>query len=982
MGREQLTDVVRQIRKAVGVRADERSDAELLYAFRTRRDEEAFAAIVARYGGLVLGACRRVLGDVHDAEDARQATFLVLARQAGRVRRAETLPGWLYGTAYRISLQARRAAGRRRSREGRVSREEPADPVAELMWRELQTILDEEVRRLPAGERGAFLLCCLEGVPHAEAGKRLGVAEGSVSSRVSRARQRLHRRLSKRGIELSTVLAALAVSSVARAVTPLTVQDALVKACMACAAGRLAALPGLSENAVTLAAGASRTMWTSHTKLALFALVAAGVLGGAARLGAGRPQAAAPAVAAEGSSGKEMKGPTPRDARAGKDRQPSQPVKIAGRILGPDGKPVPGAKLFVPRLKTVEPTSPKDIDVEAAGAADADGKFAVTIRPPGPRMRPYVIAHADGFGVDWYEFGEGRPPAELTLRLPRDVPIRGRVVNTEGKPVAGVSVTAGSIYVPADENLDAYLAGWLRSLRDTLATPKKRLYIPLSEITGAATTDRDGRFTLRGAGAERIVHVQFSGGGVAQSTPYVITREGFDPKPYNDELRKKEHDDLRVLNRFLGLLGPELTFVAEPGQTVEGVVTDAATGKPVPGCSVFAHTGFGDGVVVVTDSAGKYRIDGLAKNARGNGISVQPPKGTAYLGRQALAADAPGYAPQRLDVRLVKGAVVSGRVVDRQTGKGVQAGIRFAPLPDNKFFGAKPGFDNYRSDRTMETTDARGRFRLRTIPGKALVMAQVHAREKVDGVELCPYRMAVPDPDHKDLFHSETDDPNSWLVTTAGGGLEFLSSENAVKVVEIKEGEETAVELFVDRGVTGRLVVQDADGKPLAGAWVSGLTEHWPIAYRMAGSAGTVVALDPKRPRSLVIFHPERRLGGTATVRGDEKGPVVAKLGPLGKVSGRMVEEDGAPLAGAEISVNAQGSAASELYRFANPSGKLPVTDSQGRFTLTGVVPGMPFYLQIHKGEHYYGGKPKIGQRNLKPGESLELGDRTVEVLR
>src|SRR5262249_30608106 len=217
----------------------------------------------------------------------------------------------------------------------------------------------------------------------------------------------------------------------------------------------------------------------------------------------------------------------------------------------------------------------------------------------------------------------------------------------------------------------------------TINTPTKRLYAPLDGLAGAATTDKDGRFTLRGCGAERIVDVTFSGGGVARSAPHVITRPGFDPKPYNDALLKKENDDLRVLNRFLGVYPPTLTYVAERGKTVEGVVKDAASGRALAGCAMFAPTGYSDGVVVVSDAEGRYRIGGLPKDAKGYRVSAGPPRGSTYLSRTAHAADTGGFSPVKLDVELVKGAVVTGRVVDRQTGKGLVADIRFAPLPDN-----------------------------------------------------------------------------------------------------------------------------------------------------------------------------------------------------------------------------------------------------------------------------------------------------------
>src|SRR5206468_2598626 len=120
-------------------------------------------------------------------------------------------------------------------------------------------------------------------------------------------------------------------------------------------------------------------------------------------------------------------------------------------------------------------------------------------------------------------------------------------------------------------------------------------------------------------------------------------------------------------------------------------------------------------------------------------IFALPRAGSTYLRRSVTAEATPGTAPVRLDIELARGVVVSGRVIDRATGKGVQAGIRFAPLTENKYFG-KLGFDGYRTDRTMETTDREGRFRVVTIPGKSLLMVQVHGREKVDGEELSPYQ--------------------------------------------------------------------------------------------------------------------------------------------------------------------------------------------------------------------------------------------------
>jgi hypothetical protein len=308
----------------------------------------------------------------------------------------------------------------------------------------------------------------------------------------------------------------------------------------------------------------------------------------------------------------------------------------------------------------------------------------------------------------------------------------------------------------------------------------------------------------------------------------------------------------------------------------------------------------------------------------------------------------------------------------------VQAGIHFAPLPDNKFFGSRPGFDNYRRDRTMATTDRDGRFRLATIPGKALVAAQVSAGETFHGEHLSPYRRAVPDPKYKDLFQYDADQ-DSWFVNSAGG-IEFLMVENAVKVIDIKESGETTVELFVEKGRTASLNVEDSNGKSLSGCWIAGITDHWPITYKVPEATAKIWALNPDKARTLVLFQPQKKLGGTVAIRGDEKEPVVTKLQPVGNVTGRMLEADGTPLKGASISINPRSWVAGELYRIARM--KEAVTDKDGKFTLTDVVPGMPFSVGIRKGQAYFVGKPKIGVRQVKAGEKLDIGDCKVDRIR
>ncbi len=207
--------VLAQLQRWTSPCLDELSDALLLERFRHERDEAAFAALVARHGDMVLRSCCRILGDVHEAEDAFQATFLILARKAHLLRQPRALPGFLHSIARRVALKARTKAASRPDDSHRIENlpDPHSDPLTHVTAREVLTILDEEVARLPAAQRSAVLLCCLEGHTREEAARILGCSPGSLKGHLERGRRRLQTRLQRRGIALP---AALALASVSR----------------------------------------------------------------------------------------------------------------------------------------------------------------------------------------------------------------------------------------------------------------------------------------------------------------------------------------------------------------------------------------------------------------------------------------------------------------------------------------------------------------------------------------------------------------------------------------------------------------------------------------------------------------------------------------------------------------------------------------------------------------------------------------------
>jgi RNA polymerase sigma factor (sigma-70 family) len=194
---------------------ERRTDSDLLCEFAAHRDEVAFTELVRRHSRLVLSVCGHVLRQTQDAEDALQATFLVLARRAGSIRKGEVLASWLYGVAFRIAMKAKRQAAKRNPRGTRAVSIEKREPPNEAALREIQTILHEEIHRLPPKYRDPFVLCCLEGVSRKEAAEQLRWKEGTVAGRMAVAREQLRRRLAHRGVVLAAALAAVALDSIA-----------------------------------------------------------------------------------------------------------------------------------------------------------------------------------------------------------------------------------------------------------------------------------------------------------------------------------------------------------------------------------------------------------------------------------------------------------------------------------------------------------------------------------------------------------------------------------------------------------------------------------------------------------------------------------------------------------------------------------------------------------------------------------------------
>jgi RNA polymerase sigma factor (sigma-70 family) len=281
--RGQLDVLIQCMRRAVGHPTDGATDASLLERFVVGRDEAAFELLLWRHGPMVLSVCRRMLRCDHDAEDAFQAAFLLLARKAGAIRRREAVAGWLYQTACRIALRARETARKRPVAVPPGAEPTTPDSETDAIWRDLRPVLDEEVGRLPEKYRLPIILCYLQGRTYAEASQVLKCPRGTVAIRLQRARELLRGRLTRRGLALTAATTAvLAAQRTVSAALPAALVHTTLKAALLFAAGKAVA-GAVSSQALTWTQGVLRTMFLSKLKI----LAAVALLMGATGTGAG-----------------------------------------------------------------------------------------------------------------------------------------------------------------------------------------------------------------------------------------------------------------------------------------------------------------------------------------------------------------------------------------------------------------------------------------------------------------------------------------------------------------------------------------------------------------------------------------------------------------------------------------------------------------------------------------------------------------------
>jgi beta-lactamase regulating signal transducer with metallopeptidase domain len=661
---------------------------------------------------------------------------------------------------------------------------------------------------------------------------------------------------------------------------------------------------------------------------------------------------------------------------------------LKGRLVEAGGKPASGGVQI--DLVPGENSTSMQIPVDGV-KLDADGRFSCDVPFGGPfrvraanrlsygfggRMEPEAFQPfglAEKLNVESgqvVDFGTFNVTTGKCIELPAaqattaDVPITGRIVNLEGQPVAGVSVKVGGVQGSKSSDLTPWIEAIKKGEPPWIAYPHISADVKIPEnVRREATTDKDGRFRFEGLGRERVVGLTIQGDSVAFTTIDVVTRK-------TEPILARGFPDMHGPGAQT-VYGADFTYTARPGRPVEGVVRDARTKQPMAGVSVESWRFAGSDFVSiqqlksVTDAHGRFRLVGMPKG-RGNVVIAVPGDDQPYFMREAGVDDPPGIAPVSVEIELHRGIMITGKITDKVTGKPVdEARLHYLPFLENKFVQALPEFDkdgNVNGFQTRYAAKADGTYKLVGMPGRAIV--------GVESVGKTPYRSGVGSETIKGL------DKNGFYKTWRNPIWPGKSWPNTLVEINPSEGTDTlTLDAQLDPGLTLRIKVVDAEGKPLPDASVpSGSRIHWSGFHAKAGSSGALFELSSFRPdevRSVVIRHDARKLGKVVRLRAgdDAKGSVVVKLEPLATIKARVVDADGNPVSGATLRVDVE-----PTEGFINSLANV-ASDRDGRFVVPNVPTGCEYGLVAEAGTMIKERRVAFSKATVKPGEATDVGD-------
>ena len=631
----------------------------------------------------------------------------------------------------------------------------------------------------------------------------------------------------------------------------------------------------------------------------------------------GKPQRAAaedPVTTTDPVAGEKQAGK--KDAES-KDTDDTT-LSIRGRVVTPQGNPFAGADVYLERNSYVRDAQRMTTETLAVAKSDSQGEFRFetdNVTSSGKHLQ--VAVKADGYSISTAKVAGGAivedpkvpiDPENLTIKLAGDTPVDGRILNTEGSPVAGVTV---EVLRCGPAKSEEAVKEWIRNKRPELFNdPKARfmfynddeksrtgfptrgiVYRESSTLPDPVVSDEDGRFQLTGLGRNRKLLVRISGPSIAQEHAIVVTHE-FEPfKAFSYWMDKVGQTDLTHY-------GAKFHFVARRTAPITGRIFDSESGKGLAGAKV-----------AISKFAGAMgRAEGgylhTTADAEGNFTIVGAPLGGGHRVRYLPAADDPYFQtdwelpkngtsqakPCELALRKVQW--ITGAVTD-QDGKPVESIVQFFPYRENEIVKQYPNYEPRimgKAPLSQKNTDGQGRFRIRAIPGTGVVAARLADRKKASE------------------FLSDV--PEDLLTKIGGEGMRKLHDAwsakwyHCMREIEIPDGDEdTAIDFTLIRGLTQKIRMTDAGGKPIESVRVLG--RKFPPNFEEPSESDIVnlIGIDPKHQRLLVFLHKDRKLGKAIVWDFQNRVDHVALL-PCAEVRGRVVDEEGQPVAELQVNVS------------------------------------------------------------------------------
>ena len=635
---------------------------------------------------------------------------------------------------------------------------------------------------------------------------------------------------------------------------------------------------------------------------------------------------------------------TDEEQRVGHDRSqilkpPSEDgpttIHIGGHVLGPDGEPFSGARLFL-SYHAKEYTKPR---VRTESGDDGRFQFHVSSQQIGELLGDVqVVAMAPGYGLDWTNLiDEQNKTRDLTLRLIPDAPIEGRVMDLEGLPVVGATVEISALRATPQENLDSLLKSWKSqeeglspmAARDQLLT--KRLMWPESVGLTSTKTDVSGTFRLSGYGKDRWLGLVVSGPRIAKEYVTVLAR----PKSEVESL-------VKVKRPFAPTFGTKFEYTASPSKPIVGTVRDSATMEPIVGARVYRRD-----VHSITDADGRYRLDGVAKTDR---YWVGVKSDTHFLAR-AEKGDTPGFDPITIDLEMDRGVALHIRLKDKSTGRPVRGSFAYyAAVGNTSVEGTAFAADPYSG--TLGETEPDGTGTLVVYPGPGYLCIRASENRFV--------------PEHL----ATANDPAPLQQIKAIPNRFEAGLYHVVKRIDPRRDAAKALhlEIELDPGEAVEGSVTGPGGQALDDVIFAGKTplREWalPGFETLQSPRFSVVGLGDKSPRTVLFIQQASQLAKAVEISpGPAATPKIA-LEPLGILIGQVVDETGKPRT--NIVVRAQVRGHEVMRRFGIPKprtdslahtlwgdmdlrnqvlNRSAKVDAAGRFQIVGLVSGLTYDL-------------------------------------